>query len=395
MPSVCIYLQIHQPYRVRKTRIFDVGQATPYFEEAGDSRQNNRAILEKVAMKSYIPTLRLLREMLEREPRFTFAISLSLVAIEQLRAWAPEAIDLIRSMVDTGRLEILSETSHHSLSFLYSKQEFVRQLNAHKRVVEQLFGVKPTAFRNTELIYNNELAVFIEKLGYEAILCEGWDPLLGGRSPNFLYQAPNVSSIKTFTKNYRLSDDIAFRFTDAHRSGNPLTAEKFASWVHQTAGSGEVINLFMDFETFGEHQWADTGIFEFLAGLPGAILRHGDFDFATPTGAARRYPTRGIYDAHSPITWADTERDLTAWIGNSMQREALRHCYALEDRVLATRNHDVIEDWRKLQTSDHFYYMCTKWSADGDVHKYFSPYESPYEAFIAYNNALADLRTRL
>lgn len=395
MPSVCIYLQIHQPYRVRKTRIFDVGHASPYFSEKGDTKLNNRAILEKVASKSYLPTLRILRDLCHQDPRFRFAISLSGVAMEQLRDWSPEAIDIIRDIVRTGQLEILSETSHHSLSFLYSKPEFMRQVQAHKRLVESLFGVTPTSFRNTELIYFNELAVFAEKLGFEAILSEGWDPLLGNRSSNFTYLAPGTQDIRVLTKNYRLSDDIAFRFTDSHRSGNPLTADKFAHWVHSIAGNGEVVNLFMDFETFGEHQWEDTGIFDFLKALPDAVMEHSDFDFATPTDVARRYPPRGVYDVHAPLTWADTERDLTAWIGNAMQREALRNCYAIEEDVLATNDLDIIEDWRKLQTSDHFYYMCTKWSADGDVHKYFSPYESPYEAFIAYNNALADLKTRL
>lgn len=376
-------------------RVFDVGQTDNYFDEQGDTLRNNRAIMEKVARKSYLPMLTLLRDMLRDHPEFRFTFSISGVALLQFEAWMPEIIDILKDLAATGRVEFLSETSHHSLAFLYSPNEFRRQVAAHREQIERLFGQTPTSFRNTELIYNNALAHEVEGLGYTAVLAEGWDPLLGGRTPNQVYQAPNVSRIKTLVKNYRLSDDIAFRFGNRGWESWPLTSEKFANWVHSIAGNGELINLFMDFETFGEHQWEDTGIFDFMRALPAAIKTHPDFDFATVTEAALRYPVRGTYDAHAPVTWADTERDLTAWLGNAMQREALRNCYALEDAVYETNDPDIIEDWRKLQTSDHFYYMCTKYFADGDVHKYFSPFDSPYEAFVAYNNALADMRARL
>ncbi len=395
MPSLCFYFQIHQPYRVRKMRVFDVGSHGGYFDEEHDTLRNNRKIAEKVAIKSYIPMLRLLKHLLDVHPEFRFSFSISGVALKQFEDWVPEVIALLQDLARTGRVEFLSETFHHSLSFLYSKREFQRQVEAHKHYIERLFGVTPTSFRNTELIYNNELAKLVEDMGYVAILSEGWDPLLQGRSPNFVYQAPNVSRIVTLLKNYKLSDDIAFRFGCQGWESWPLTSEKFAHWVHQTAGNGELVNLFMDFETFGEHQWSETGIFDFMKALPGEVLKHPDFDFVTVTEAATRYPVRGIYDAHAPVTWADTERDLTAWMGNPMQREALRACYALEDAVYETAATDIIEDWRKLTTSDHFYYMCTKYFADGDVHKYFSPFESPYDAFVAYSNALADMRSRL
>lgn len=376
-------------------RVFDVGQHGGYFSEDAENSRNNRLIAEKVARKSYIPMLKLLRNLLIEYPEFKFTLSISGVALEQFEAWLPEVIDLLRDLALSGRVEFLSETSHHSLSFLYSKDEFRKQVENHKNHLHRLFGVTPTSFRNTELIYNNELAKYIEDMGYEAILSEGWDPLLNGRSPNFVYKAPNTEKIATLLKNYRLSDDIAFRFGCRSWESWPLTAETFATWAHSIAGNGELINLFMDFETFGEHQWEDTGIFEFMKVLPREILKHPDFDFVTVTEAARRYPIRDVYDAHAPVTWADTERDLTAWIGNPMQREALRLCYALEHPVYETEDEEMINDWRKLTTSDHFYYMCTKYFADGDVHKYFSPYESPYEAFVAYNNAIADMKSRL
>lgn len=395
MPSICFYFQIHQPYRVKKMRVFDVGETDNYFDEDGDTLRNNRAIAEKVARKSYIPMLRVLRDLLVQYPEFKFTFSISGVALQQFEAWIPEIIDMLRDLALTGRVEFLSETSHHSLSFLYSPKEFRKQVESHRNHIERLFGVTPTSFRNTELIYNNALAKEVEDMGFTAILAEGWDPLLGDRTPNQVYRAPNVSRIVTLVKNYRLSDDIAFRFSNQGWTSWPLTSEKFANWVHSVAGNGELINLFMDFETFGEHQWEDTGIFDFMRALPGAILKHPDFDFVTVTEAAQRYPVRGIYDAHAPVTWADTERDLTAWMGNPMQLEALRSVYALEEAVHESGDAKILEDWRKLQTSDHFYYMCTKYFADGDVHKYFSPFDTPYEAFVAYNNALADLRSRL
>ena len=265
----------------------------------------------------------------------------------------------------------------------------------HRAKVKKLFGVTPTSFRNTELIYNNELAKFIEDMGYKAIIAEGAEHILGWRSPNFLYRSPNTTKIKTLLKNFKLSDDIAFRFSSRDWAEWPLSAEKFAAWVNQVNGNGNVVNLFMDYETFGEHQWEDTGIFHFLRALPGEILKHPDNDFVTPTEAAERYPVMGEFDAHNFVSWADVERDLSAWLSNGMQHEAINNIYALEADVLASKDAKIIEDWRKLQTSDHFYYMCTKWFADGDVHKNFNPYDTPYEAFIAYNNVLHDLKLRI
>lgn len=395
MPSICFYFQVHQPYRIKRYRIFDVGNDHEYFNDRSDQDTNNEKIIHKVAKKCYLPMNALLLELLERHPEFKVTFSFSGVLLDQLEEFSPKTLKSFQDLVATGRVEVLDETYYHSLAYLYAKDEFVRQVELHRAKIQKLFGVTPTAFRNTELIYNNELAHFVEGLGYKAILAEGADHILGWRSPNFLYRSPTTTTIKTLLKNYRLSDDIAFRFSSRDWSEWPLSAEKFAHWVSAVNGNGHVVNLFMDYETFGEHQWEDTGIFEFMRHLPRELLKHPDNNFVTVTEAAERYPVVGEFDAHSFISWADIERDLSAWLSNSMQHEAITNCFSLMDDVLASEDQKLITDWRRLTTSDHFYYMCTKWFADGDVHKYFNPYHTPYEAFIAYNNVLHDLKCRI
>lgn len=395
MTSVCIYLQVHQPFRVKRYRAFDIGKDSSYFNFDGENDTNNVRVLQKVARKSYLPTNRLLLELLEKYPDFKFAFSISGVAVEQLREHAPEVLDLFKQMVNTGRVEILSETYHHSLAFWYSRDEFEDQVAEHGDMIIDTFGVVPQVFRNTELAYTNELAHWAESKGYKGILCEGWDAVLGWRSPNFVYRPKGASQIKLLTKNYKLSDDVAFRFGQQSWEGWPLTADKFANWVSAANGNGDTVNLFMDYETFGEHQWEDTGIFNFLRAFPEEILKHPDNDFKTPSEVIAAYEVRDEVDVPHILTWADTERDLTAWLGNDMQHEAINAIYSLEERIKHIGDTQLIDDWKKLQTSDHFYYMCTKYFADGDVHAYFSPYESPYEAFISYMNAVQDLRMRV
>jgi alpha-amylase len=297
--------------------------------------------------------------------------------------------------VSSGRVEILADTYYHSLAFFYSRPEFERQVKKHAEKIFTLFGQVPRVFRNTELSYNNDLAKWCEDHGYIGIMAEGWDPILGWRSPNYVYQPAGCGSIKVLLKNYKLSDDIAFRFGNKGWESWPLTADTYAHWVHAHHGNGNTINLFMDFETFGEHQWEDTGIFNFLRALPGALMRDGDTRFKTPTETVMAYPAVGHFDVPHVLTWADTDRDLTAWVGNDIQRDAIASIYRMEEDVLATGDVILIETWRRLQTSDHFYYMCTKWFQDGDVHAYFSPYESPYDAYIAFMNALSDLQLRV
>ncbi len=395
MPSVCFYFQVHQPLRIKRYRVFDIGRHKDYFNEAGENNLNNARILRKVADKCYLPANEVLLELLTKHPEFRASFSFSGVALEQMQRFYPEVIESFKRLVGTGRVSVLGETYYHSLAFFYSAPEFERQVKLHADLVRRLFGVKPTVFRNTELSYNNHLGAWAERRGYQAVLTEGWEYYLGWRSPNFVYRPPGTKKIKLLLKNYRLSDDMAFRFSERSWAGWPLDADKFASWISAVNGNGELVNLFMDYETLGEHQWADTGIFEFVRHLPQAILRHPDNDFCTVEEAAARYPVRDELDVPHVLTWADTERDLSAWLGNDMQKAALSHVYTLEKSVLATRDQGLLEAWRRLQTSDHFYYMCTKWFSDGDVHAYFNPYASPYEAFISYMNALNDLVLRL
>ena len=391
MPSVCFYFQVHQPFRIKKYSFFDIGNDHFYEDE-----EKNRAVLDKVSEKCYLKTNQKILELIHRhQGKFKVSYSLSGVFIEQLERYRPDVLQSFIDLSKTGCVEFLSETYNHSLSFLFSKKEFRRQIEKHAEKIKQHFGQTPKIFRNTELIYNNELAVFIENMGYKGVICEGVDRLLGNRSPNFLYQPVGTENIKALLKNYRLSDDIAFRFSDRGWSEFPLTADKFNSWVHDVAGNGEVINLFMDYETFGEHQWESTGIFNFLDHLPGEILKHPDFNFKTPSEVINTYPARDYYDAHSFISWADMERDLSAWLSNSMQKEAMNKIFSLEKKIMSTGNRGLINVWEKLQTSDHFYYMCTKFWSDGDVHKYFSPYDSPYDAYIYFMNVFSDLESSL
>jgi alpha-amylase len=395
MPAICFYFQVHQPLRVKKYRFFDIGNDHEYFNDASETSLNNKRILERVARKSYLPANATLLHLLNTHPEFRCSFSFSGVFLEQIEKDFPEVLESFQKLVATGRVEVLSETYYHSLAFLYSKKEFRKQVQQHDAFVERLFGVKPRVFRNTELIYNNELAVEVEKLGFDGILTEGVDRILEWRSPNFLYQPKGTKRLKLLLKNYQLSDDIAFRFSEKTWKEYPVTAEKFAHWVNGHHGNGELINLFMDYETFGEHQWEDSGIFHFLEALPGALLRHPDNDFVTPSEAIARYESRDEIDVHQFVSWADEERDLSAWRSNAIQEEALKKVYSLEKEVLATNDKRLIRDWRRLQTSDHFYYMCTKFWADGNVHKYFSPYETPYDAFIAFMNALHDMESRI
>jgi len=388
MASVVFYFQVHQPFRLRRYTIFDSG--ANYFDE-----HHNEEVCRKVASKCYLPTNRLILELIERhQGRFRVSYSLTGTVLEQFQHWAPEVLQSFKDLAKTGCVEFIAETYYHSLAFLYNRDEFITQTKMHSERMKDLFDTDVKVFRNTELTYNNDVAQVVEDMGFDAILTEGADHVMGYRSPNFIYNPPNCAKLKMLLKNYRLSDDIAFRFSNRQWKEWPLKSETFASWVDQINGNGYVCNLFMDFETFGEHQWADTGIFEFLGSLPDKVMEGGKNDFLTVSEAIERYHSVGEIDVPHMISWADTERDLSAWLGNSMQANALHDVYALADDVLSSGDQQVIDDWRKLQTSDHFYYMCTKWFSDGDVHKYFNPYESPYDAYINYMNILDSIRSR-
>ena len=389
MVSVCFYFQVHQPERIREYTVFESGQNSSYFFS-----QKNRQILDRVAKKCYLPTNAILLELLKKHEKFRISYSITGTALEQFERFSPDVVKSFQRLADTGKVEFLDETYYHSLAALYSKQEFREQVRMHTEKIRDLFGQTPKVFRNTELIYNNDIAAEVESMGYKGIIAEGADHVLGWRSPNFLYR-PAGKSIKLLLKNYKLSDDIAFRFSNQNWAEWPLSAGKFASWVNRINGNGNCLNLFMDYETFGEHQWPSTGIFNFLRAMPGEILKHADNDFKTPTELAESFDSVGEIDCPWAISWADMERDLSAWLGNTMQQSALKKIYEMENAVKASGDKKLLRDWRLLQTSDHFYYMCTKWFSDGDVHKYFNPYESPYDAFITYMNILDDLRSRI
>ncbi len=389
MPSVCFYFQVHQPMRLRHYTVFD--QNDYYFDD-----YKNASICRKVANKCYLPANRLILDLINRfDGRFKVAYSITGVLLEQLLTFSPEVMSTFDALAETGCVEFLAETYYHSLSFLYSRNEFVEQVNKHTETINSYFGQKPRIFRNTELIYNNELATLIESTGnFDAIITEGADHILGYRSPNFVYKPKDCKHLKLLLKNYALSDDIAFRFSNRDWTQWPLTADKFAQWISDVNGNGNVVNLFMDYETFGEHQWEDTGIFDFMRHLPETVLRHPDNNFKTPSEVVDSYQPVGIVDVPHVISWADIERDLSAWVGNAMQSNAIHELYRLEKKIKQTANEKIISDWRKLQVSDHFYYMCTKYFADGDVHKYFNPYNSPYDSYINFMNVLGNLNSR-
>ncbi|MFH1850060.1 MAG: glycoside hydrolase family 57 protein [archaeon] len=388
MGNICIYFQVHQPMRLRKYTVFDITKNDQYFD-----MHKNREILEKVAHKCYRPANELFLKLIEQNKgKFRLSYSISGVVLQQFEQHCPDVLESFRRLARTGCVEFLSETSHHSLSFLYSEREFREQLNNHTKLIWKHFRKKPRVFRNTELIFNNDLAKCVESLGYKAILAEGADHVLGWRSPNFVYRPEGCSSIKLLLKNYRMSDDIAFRFSERSWKEWPLTADKYVSWIDNAGGN--VLNLFMDYETIGEHQWEDTGIFDFFSALPEKVLRNPENSFKTVSEVAEQQPVATL-NMPFAVSWADTERDLSAWNGNSMQRSSLSELYRLEKAIKESGDPELLENWRRLQTSDHFYYMCTKYFNDGDVHKYFNPYDSPYDSFIAFMNILNDLSYRL
>lgn len=390
MKSICFYFQVHQPFRLKQYRFFDIGRNHYYFND-----MQNSWICKRVAEKCYLPTNKLMLDLIKQHKgAFKISYSISGTALDQFERFTPEVIDSFRELAKTGCVEFLAETYTHSLSSLKSKQEFTSQVKIHSHKIHQLFGIKPRVFRNTELIYSDTIGEMVGEMGFKAQLSEGAKHILGWRSPNYAYQHPSNNGLKLLLKNFQLSDDIAFRFSQHTWEGYPLTTEKYVDWLN-SVDNPECINLFMDYETFGEHQWKETGIFEFLKHLPSRVFSHSNFTFNTPSELADKLnPIDKIYVPY-PMSWADEERDLTAWLGNDLQDDAFDQIYEFEDKVRKIDDLNFWIDWRYLQTSDHFYYMCTKWFSDGDVHKYFNHYDSPYDAYMNYANVLSDFRIRL
>ncbi len=391
MRTICLYFQVHQPLRFRKYRFFEIGKEHYYYDD-----YLNESILSKVSAQCYLPANKMMLDLIKKyKDKFKISFSISGIALEQFQLYAPEVIDSFKKLADTGNVEFLTETYAHSLVALKDKKEFEKQVNEHSARIRELFGIEPKVFRNTELIYSDEIGKMAYDMGYKGMLTEGPKHVLGWRSPNFLYTNAIEPKMRVLLKNFKLSDDIAFRFSNKGWNEYPLTAEKYASWIGNINKKEEIVNLFMDYETIGEHQWADTGIFEFFKALPGAILKNTNFSFSTPSEILNEYQPVGTVNVPYPISWADEERDLTAWLGNPLQEQAYNKLYSLLEKVYKIDDPKLHKDFNYLQVSDHFYYMATKFFSDGDVHSYFNPYSSPYEAFINYMNILSDFEIRV
>jgi len=391
MKTICLNFQIHQPFRYRKYRFFDIGNDSYYYDDYA-----NETIMRKIADNCYLPANHiLLKQIKKSKGKFKVSFSISGVALDQFRLYAPEVIDSFKELAATGAIEFLSGTYANSLVSMVDEELFTKQVKAHDDLIEELFQQRPKVFRNSELIYSDELGDLIYRMGFETILTEGAKHILGWKSPNYLYCNALNPRQKILMRNYRLSDDLSFRFSNSSWSEYPLTASKMTSWIVNLPKKEEIVNIFLNYETFGEIQKKNSGIFDFLDALPEMILKTKELTFSTPSEAVKiLQPVSAVHVLH-PISWADEERDLSAWLGNELQKEAFNHLYALKERVKQCTDPQIAKDWIYLQSNDHLYYMCTKFFSDGEVHKFFNPFGSPYEAFINYMNVLSDFTLRL
>ncbi len=386
MQHICLYFQVHQPYRLKRYRFFNIGEDHHYFDDF-----ENKLHMQRIVYDSYLATNKILLDLIKKHKnKFKVSFSITGTAAEQMEMYSPEVLNSFKELAATGNVEFLAETYSHSLISMYNKEDFKLQIKEHISLMKKYFGQNPEVFRNTELIYDNLIGESVAEMGFKAMITEGAKHILGWKSPNVLYYNVLKPELKLILKNYKLSDDIAFRFSNKSWEEYPLTAEKYASWIADLDEKQEVVNLFMDYETFGEHQKRETGIFEFLQALPNEIFKQTNFKFATPSEIADKHEPVASMNVPYAISWADEERDLTAWLGNEMQKEAFNKLYALSEKIKIIKQPDLQKIWRHLQSSDHFYYMSTKILSDGMVHDYFNPYQSPYDAFINYMNVLSD-----
>ena len=389
--AICLYFQVHQPFRLRRYRFFEMGNEHYYYDDF-----MNESILRKIASNCYLPANRIILDLINKHKgKFKVTFSLTGIVIDQFRLYAPEVLDSFRELAETGCVEFLAETNSHSLASLMNRERYEMQVKVHREKMIEYIGYEPTSIRNTELIYSDEIGNWMADMGYKAVVTEGAKHILGWKSPNYLYCNAINPRLKVLLRNYTLSDDIAFRFSNKGWSSYPLTAEKYASWIKGLANTSEIVNIFMDYETFGEHQKKEIGIFDFLKSFPDVIIKKTPFNFMTVSEVADKYQPVSLLHVPSPISWADEERDLTAWMGNELQTAAVTKLYSMAERVGKCDSEQMIRDWVYLQSSDHFYYMSTKFFSDGDVHAYFNPYENPYQAFMNYMNVLSDFEIRL
>lgn len=388
LQPICFFFEAHQPNRLKPYSFFDIGN-DPFYEDD----DLNRELLDQACEKCYLPANKLMSELIEEgKGQFRISLSVSGVLLEQLELARPDVLESFQKLHATGGVEIVAETYYHSMNFHRSKKEFAEQVTKQMEKVQEVFGVKPKAFRHTACIYYNELAAFVEGLGFESMLGEAVGHVLGGREANHLYRSPNCKTIKAHLRNGILTDDIAFRFGNHAWPEHPLTAEKFAVWCQNNGG--KMINLFMDYESIGLHQTEDTGIFDFFKAFPGAWEDLGG-RFVTVSEVAQEFEVVGEYDCHEPTSWAHQEKDLSAWKGNAMQEEARRKILTVEELVKSKNDPELLHQWRKMQTAEHFYYMSTKEGVAGKVHERLRPYASPYDAYLFFMNALTDLQIRL
>ncbi len=384
MKNVCLYFNLHQPNRLKPYTFFEIG--TDHFYE---NDKLNKTFLDKISEVCYLPMNAIMMENIQRLGKdFKFCLSLSGTLIEQMENHRPDVLNSFIELAKTGQVEFIGQTYYHSLAYLYSLDEFERQVQKHIDKVEEHFGQTPKVFRNTGMIYSNDLAERLENMGFHGVMAEGLSNFLRGRSYNHPYTAPNVKSIKTLLKNYKLSADFTHRFTDTNWEEYPLTADKYANWIAND--TGDCVNIFMPYETFGQHLKASTGSLDFIKHLPQELAKE-NVNFLTASDQVEKLGINGIYDVHLPVSWRDSEKDLSAWTGNNMQKEALQKLYSLEETVINSKDPDLIHVWSKLQTADHFYYLNTKSAEDGATRDYLSPYDSPYSGYIYFMNALADL----
>jgi alpha-amylase len=384
-----VYFQVHQPNRLKRFQFFDIGSNASYFDDA-----LNENILKRVAQNCYLPANKMLLKLIKKYPQIRITFSISGVALDQLSAYAPEVLESFRALAATGAVEFLGETYYHSLSFMVDKSEFITQVKQHQKKISEFFGVQPEIFRNTELIYSNGIGEVVHELGFKGMYLDGVESLLKGKTPNALYKHPTTDLI-LFPRNYALSYDIAFRYSDKNWCEYPLTPNKYVSWLKGLPADQNFIGLGLDYETFGEHKKAESGIFEFMQAVLSALANDKKFQFVSPSEAIKLLEPVGVVSTSKLISWADQERDLSAWLGGDLQADAFDSLTKMHSKILSTGNTKLISDYRYLQTSDHFYYMCTKTDCDGSVHQYFSPYGSPYEAFMNYMNVLGDLELKV
>jgi alpha-amylase len=385
--KIVLYLHMHQPWRLARFRYLDLGSGRSYFD-----RERNLGIFRGIAERCYRPTLDRLRRALETHDEFRLSLSITGTFVEQAKEAAPDVLDQIRAIVRTGRVSLLAETYYHSLAFLVPPPELSDEVRLHREMLQREFGVDAQVLRMTELAYSDDLARFAESERFGGMLAEGWEGMLRGRPPTYRYCAAPAPTVMLLLRHYPLSDDVGFRFSSREWSEHPLTAEKYAKWLGATPG--ELVGLFMDFETFGEHHHASTGILDFLSALPDAVRREPHLGWATVEEAIAG-PPHDTLSVPYTMSWADQNRDLGAWLGNDLQRSAFEAIKKVGIVVRQTGDAAILTDWRKLLTSDHFYYMYVSGhGADQGVHQYFSSYDSPYDAYANYMNALSDLRRR-